>query len=150
MYQLKTPRGAIPIINLHLASPHNPFDELLDLSPSAPKRIADNSRMRWEQSQMIGSVAQGLGQQILVGGDFNTQADSAVFRESWNQLTDAFSAAGWGYGRTYFARLTATRIDHVLAGAAWRVQRCVVGPDIGSAHRPVLAELELQGGPGTR
>jgi endonuclease/exonuclease/phosphatase (EEP) superfamily protein YafD len=44
---------------------------------------------------------------ILVGGDFNTPASSAHFRqtwgdlgrlgETWGDLTNSFSEAGWGY-----------------------------------------------------
>jgi vancomycin resistance protein VanJ len=33
------------------------------------------------------------------------------------------------------------RIDHILAGPGWYCARCWVGPDVGSPHRPVLADL---------
>ena len=35
----------------------------------------------------------------------------------------------------------AVRIDHILAGPGWRCGRCWVGPDVGSPHRPLLADL---------
>jgi endonuclease/exonuclease/phosphatase (EEP) superfamily protein YafD len=40
-------------------------------------------------------------------------------------------------------RKTGVRIDHILAGHGWRCRRCWVGPNIGSAHRPVIADLYL-------
>jgi endonuclease/exonuclease/phosphatase (EEP) superfamily protein YafD len=33
------------------------------------------------------------------------------------------------------------RIDHILAGPGWQAERCWVGPDVGSPHRPVIADL---------
>jgi endonuclease/exonuclease/phosphatase (EEP) superfamily protein YafD len=50
--------------------------------------------------------------------------------------------AGFGVGSTHFTRHTAVRIDHVLAGPGWRVRRAWTGPFVGSAHRPVIAEVE--------
>jgi endonuclease/exonuclease/phosphatase family metal-dependent hydrolase len=68
--------------------------------------------------------------------------DSPIFRQNLlPNFQDAFTAAGAGYGRTYHARWTQTRIDHILASPAFQVRSCYVGPDVGSAHRPVLAEI---------
>jgi endonuclease/exonuclease/phosphatase (EEP) superfamily protein YafD len=62
-----------------------------------------------------------LGQGGLVAGDFNMPAESAIFRECWANRTDAFRAAGWGFGHTKFSRWWGTRIDHILAGPPWAV-----------------------------
>jgi endonuclease/exonuclease/phosphatase (EEP) superfamily protein YafD len=82
-----------------------------------------------------------------VAGDFNTPTRSAVYRESWTDLTNAFSAAGWGLGHTHFSRRIGVRIDHILASDHWHVTSCEVGPDVGSAHRPVVAELKRPSAP---
>jgi vancomycin resistance protein VanJ len=37
------------------------------------------------------------------------------------------------------------RIDHVLCGPGWWPEVCWVGPDVGSAHLPVLADLSWVG-----
>ena len=42
-------------------------------------------------------------------------------------------------------RKTTVRIDHVLAGKGWNCVRCWVGPNVGSPHRPVLADLVWTG-----
>jgi endonuclease/exonuclease/phosphatase (EEP) superfamily protein YafD len=81
---------------------------------------------------------------VLVMGDFNTPPESAIFRRVWGRYTDAFASAGWGWGYTFFTmRKIAVRIDHILAGPGWYCERCWVGPDVGSPHRPLLAELIL-------
>lgn len=140
--QLQTPGGIVPVISLHLASPHNAFDAVLHRDPSGPAAVAENSGVRRQQSQTIGRYARDAGPAVLVAGDFNTPDDSPIFRESWGDFADAFLAAGFGVGSTYHARLTAVRIDHALAGPGWRCRRCWVGPDVKSPHRPVVAEWE--------
>ena len=78
---------------------------------------------------------------VLVVGDFNTPPESPIFDEVWDGYTDAFSAAGWGWGYTFFGTKTMVRIDHILASRAWGVTACRVGQFIGSPHRPVIADL---------
>jgi endonuclease/exonuclease/phosphatase (EEP) superfamily protein YafD len=52
----------------------------------------------------------------------------------------------WSY--TFFGGKTAVRIDHILAGPGWRCRRCRVGPDAGSPHRPVIADMTWVGAGG--
>jgi len=40
-------------------------------------------------------------------------------------------------------RWHAVRIDHILSSPEFRVRKAAVGPESGSDHRPVFAELEL-------
>src|SRR5262249_17737710 len=55
------------------------------------------------------------------------------------------SQAGLGWGYTFYNNRTMTRIDHILGGAGWSCRRCWVGPDVGSEHRPVIADMEWHG-----
>jgi vancomycin resistance protein VanJ len=82
---------------------------------------------------------------VVVLGDFNTPTDSASYRESWSPFTNAFSAAGFGFGNTHFTEKTAIRIDHVLLGPGWTCRRAWVGPHVGWGHRPVVADIEAVG-----
>jgi len=59
----------------------------------------------------------------------------------------AFERAGWGYGYTRPTALPWTRIDHLFAGPGWQWSRCRVGPDLGSDHLPLIAEVVRTGGP---
>jgi endonuclease/exonuclease/phosphatase (EEP) superfamily protein YafD len=79
---------------------------------------------------------------MLLAGDFNTPSDSVIYREYWSPFHNAYSDAGFGWGYTYFSRRAAVRIDHQLAGSGWRCRKCWVGADVGSPHRPVIADWE--------
>ena len=53
-----------------------------------------------------------------------------------------YSDAGFGVGYTYCKHHTQVRIDHVLFDEGWRCRRCWVGPDSGSGHSILVADLE--------
>jgi len=144
-YELDTPYGKIPFINLRLASPHQQLESVRWRSLSAPAEVQDNSSKRLKQSQIISQYAAGLGPTVLLAGDFNTPSGSSILRQCWAGFSDAFSFAGCGFGHTYYSRRVSTRIDYIMAGSSWRCCRCWVGPDVGSAHRPVIGELKLIG-----
>ncbi len=79
----------------------------------------------------------------LVAGDLNTPADSPLLEPLRERFTFAFDRAGWGYGYTRPTFPPWTRIDHILADPRWDARRCWVGPDLGSDHLPLLAEVVL-------
>ena len=89
---------------------------------------------------------------ILVGGDFNTPASSAHFRQAWGDLTNSFSEAGWGYH--FPARCDGPglmpsgwpwiRIDHILCGSSWEVVSADAGESNGSYHRMVYASIRMK------
>jgi vancomycin resistance protein VanJ len=65
-------------------------------------------------------------------------------------FSDAFRAAGWGFGTTFPDRIGAytlpaplVRIDYIWHTEHFCATRAWVGPDAGSDHLPVLAELVL-------
>jgi endonuclease/exonuclease/phosphatase (EEP) superfamily protein YafD len=82
----------------------------------------------------------GLDGPLLTVGDFNTPPDSTIYHEYWASFHNGFEEAGVGWGHTYISRWAAVRIDHQLAGPGWDCQKCWVGPEVGSPHRPVIAD----------
>jgi vancomycin resistance protein VanJ len=147
-FTITTTFGKVNITNLHLASPHSQFEDVLDRGTNAGSRIESNSKTRLIQSRAVRLAVANLGGGMtLLMGDFNTPDDSAIFRTAWTDLSDAFRVAGWGFGYTYHAKKTLLRIDHILASSGWQCDRCWVGPDIGSPHRPLIAELRWIGPP---
>ncbi|MCP4539011.1 MAG: hypothetical protein GY832_17890 [Chloroflexi bacterium] len=96
------------------------------------------------------SVAQMAreGEPSILMGDFNLvdQNDNyGLLKEAG--LRDAFRVAGWGFGATWPARnleplWPMIRIDYVWYTSQFHATRAWVGPDAGSDHLPVLAELE--------
>jgi vancomycin resistance protein VanJ len=104
----------------------------------------------WRQEQMsrlIGDVIPAEDVPMLVGGDFNTPADSPLLGSLHRIFQSGFERAGWGYGYTCPTPLPWARIDQVLASPEWTVTRCWVGPTLGSDHRPVIAEVALTAPP---
>jgi vancomycin resistance protein VanJ len=144
VYQVHTPKTDIRLANLHLATARHALEAIIHGGTEGAPQIMENVQLRAEQSQSAAEfIRSGSPRQpILIAGDFNTLTDSVTYRRYWSSFTNAFSTAGLGWGFTHFTHRTALRIDHVLTGPGWRVTRAWVGPAVGSAHRPVLADLE--------
>ena len=142
-YELETSAGVVTLFSLHLASPRQGLYEAIHHPASGIVELEDNSEVRRQQSENLVRLADEVKGPVLLVGDFNTPSESAIFRRVWGRYTDAFAQAGWGWGYTFLAAKTAVRIDHILAGPGWYCERCWVGENIGSPHRPVLADLIL-------
>jgi endonuclease/exonuclease/phosphatase (EEP) superfamily protein YafD len=146
-YELDTPAGRVNVANLHLASPRYGLVEVIDQRGGPAPELEANSELRGRQSAEATEWLATCRGPLLIAGDFNTPVESCIYREFWGRYTNAFSAAGFGFGNTHFTRYTAVRIDHILAGPGWQWRRCWIGPRVGSPHRPLLADVEWVGGP---
>jgi endonuclease/exonuclease/phosphatase family metal-dependent hydrolase len=143
-YDLETPRGLVRLYSVHLASPRRGLRGVQQEGASGAAGLREGSKLRHLQAGALArAAASGAGRaRTLLVGDFNTAPESVIFREELGGYTDAFARAGWGWGWTFRSRWVGVRIDHILAEPGWLIQRCWVGPDVGSPHRPVLADLE--------
>ena len=138
----------VHVVNVHLTTPRFGLTAVIQRAfRHAAKTLDENTRMRREQSAAARRVASSLTGPVIVAGDFNTPTRSAIYREHWSaDWQNAFSVAGWGFGHTHHTRRTGVRIDHILVPEKdWEVERCWVGPDVGPAHRPVIADLVWSG-----
>lgn len=146
---IAAPFGQIEACIVHLPSPRQGLQEVLDrhtiVAPSRSDTLIQQTASRSKQSMLAAKAVAKTGPEVLVAGDFNMPVDSTVYRRDWSGLANAFSVRGWGLGHT---RLVSwgiwrygARIDHVLTGTAWIAVRCWVGPDLGSDHLPLIAEL---------
>lgn len=138
-YELDTPAGVIHFFNLHLASPRGGIYQALH--EEGTTAVRKNMKVRWEQSENVAGAASQVRGPRLLAGDFNTPPESRIFQTVWTDFTDSFGSAGWGWGYTFIGSRTMVRIDHILADQNWYCTSCRVGPDVGSPHRPVIAEL---------
>lgn len=142
-YRLAAPRDDILVVVLHLESPREGLEAIRYGRWQGIPGLRANIALRSRQSDAISPLVAGAGGPLLIAGDFNLTDDSTIFRRNWSAYRDAFAAAGLGLGHTKRTRWFGARIDHILAGPAWRIRRCWVGPDIGSDHRPLIADLNL-------
>ncbi|AMV24251.1 hypothetical protein VT84_07635 [Gemmata sp. SH-PL17] len=140
-YALDAPAGAVTLFSVHLASPRDGLSEVAKGGTFGFDNILANSELRWIQSRNLADWAGRVDGPVVLAGDFNTPPHSDIFRQVWGEYENAFASAGWGWGHTFIVRVAAVRIDHVLVGGGGRASACWVGPNIGSPHRPVIADV---------
>jgi endonuclease/exonuclease/phosphatase (EEP) superfamily protein YafD len=146
---LATPRGEIGFCNLHLDTPRRGLSAVLDREQIINLERVDYAEMRIEyrrrESEELARWLSGFPEPKIIAGDFNMPVDSRIYRESWASRTNAFDQSGWGLGYTKQTVIRrqkyGLRIDHVLIDGSWGARRCWVGPDLGSDHLPVIADL---------
>jgi endonuclease/exonuclease/phosphatase (EEP) superfamily protein YafD len=137
---------AIRVVNVH----GWPYTSL------APQAVARDFDWRREQMADVLAALEGQPEPAVLLGDLNSTPTHEVYRMVRRAgLTDAFRAAGWGFGHTfptpggrselpYPHRVV--RIDHIFHSAAWHAEAAYVGAwDGHSDHRPVVARLHLTG-----
>jgi len=147
--RVETPEGPVGFFSIHLETPRRALQLILD-----PDKILDlaqvdtaEERLEWRrrESRDLAAWIGGFPGPKIIAGDFNMPADSGIYRDDWAGYQNAFSRAGLGFGHTKHTkidRLTyGARIDHVLSGGGLRPVACHVGPDVGSDHLPLGADL---------
>src|SRR6185295_18566035 len=150
-YTLERDGKKLRLVSVHLSTPRNGLEAVLDrktlLAPSHADKLDRIIRYRRLESNEVSQWTARSTPPVIVAGDFNMPRDSAIFRNDWSsRFSNAYSQSGCGFGST---KLTAKwgwtsglRIDHILFDEGWHARRCWVGPDLGSDHLPIVAELE--------
>jgi endonuclease/exonuclease/phosphatase (EEP) superfamily protein YafD len=143
-FDLETASGPLHVVGLHLASPHPALRTLARNRIKAAMRLEANSTRRWRESQHISDWLATQTGPLIIAGDFNTPADSAIYRQFWWKYPDAFPTAGFGFGYTHLSWLSEMRIDHLLTSQGITCTGFQTGPDCGTPHRPMVADLVIQ------
>jgi endonuclease/exonuclease/phosphatase (EEP) superfamily protein YafD len=141
-FVLDGPQGPIRAANLHLETPRKGFEGLMS---GDWRRMQNNTELRAIESKLARNwVTEGAGP-LVVLGDFNTPVESAIFREEWSNLADAFTVAGTGLGVTKHNGWIGARIDHVLTSDEWHVNRATVDTEQRlSDHSALIVDLTLR------
>ncbi len=103
-------------------------------------------QIEWWRTQLgrvLSAIAEVNDVPLLLAGDFNMPADDAALAALQQNFRFAFDEAGWGYGYTRPTDYPWVRIDHILTAPDCGIISCHVGPDFGSDHLPVWAEIAL-------
>jgi endonuclease/exonuclease/phosphatase (EEP) superfamily protein YafD len=138
LYTIETPIGRVQLLNLHLETPR---DSLIALRHGDVREAEDNLAQRTWESQLAREWADRATEPVIVGGDLNMTEESALYRSTWRGFTNAFGEAGLGYGDTKSTRWYGARIDHILLARGWECTNAWVGPETGSDHTPMIAEI---------
>ena len=133
----------IPIVGVHLMTPRRGLEPIIASGPGGLNRFRDIARVQRYESQLLSQWIRDTPTSIILAGDFNLTAEHPLYHRDWSAYNDAFTWTGWGLGQTMFTQSIGLRIDHVLCGASWQPRSCRIGPDVGSAHRPLVVELAL-------
>lgn len=148
---VRSPAGPIGVCSVHLRTPRNGLSQVIDrqtlVSPSRSSPLKADICYRAEESKRLAGWISGFKAGDVIAGDFSMPVESTIYRDCWSEYSNAFSTAGFGLGHTKTSSIRGlrygTRIDHVLLGRGWRASRCWVGPDVGSDHRPLVADVCL-------
>jgi vancomycin resistance protein VanJ len=148
---VETPQGPVGFCCVHLLTPRAGLSEVLDrktiVSPARNAGLENETVERTLESEELLQWIEDWPGTWIVAGDFNMPTDSAIYRATWAKHVDAFSSSGFGFGYTKWTPVKGwqygLRIDHVLAGPGLKPRRCWVGPDVGSDHLPLLADIVL-------
>lgn len=116
------------------------------LPPISPAYLSEQRRL----CRGLAAYAQNERRPLVLAGDFNhtpSSVPAAWLRQAG--LTDAHAAAGNGRGLTWPASgglwsIAGLRLDQILISHGLMARSCHVGGDIGSDHRPVVAQIEVR------
>jgi vancomycin resistance protein VanJ len=144
-----TPTGKLIVGCVHFPSPRYGLSSVLDrqtgVQLSKKELLEENIRLRREESTVVKETLAKFSDPIILAGDFNTPVESAIYHDCWAPYRNAFSRTGFGFGRTFECHVRGipfgVRIDHILSGPKVTPARCWIGPDVGSEHLPMLADM---------
>jgi endonuclease/exonuclease/phosphatase family metal-dependent hydrolase len=139
--EVETPAGPLAVVGIHLPTVRPGLEAALATRFRDVNELRAVIRVRDRASAVAREWAADAA---VVAGDFNMPDESVVFRRDWGGFADAFAAAGTGFGWTKRTRWFGVRIDHVLAARPGPPAAAWVGPDLGSDHRPLVADLVLE------
>lgn len=146
-----TPQGSFFFHSVYLPSPRYGLQRILDRKTGIAPRKADLLSLETENRRNVArNVRNALhteGHPVILAGDFNMPVESTIYRETWSDFANAFSVVGRGYGWTFRDRPYGVpldvRIDHILTANGATPLTCEIGPDIGSDHLPVIADIAI-------
>ena len=134
---------------IHLETPRDALSALAKGALfSFPGADADSREMRELESTLARTwiAPPDEVRPLIIAGDFNMVHESAIYGRWWDDLLNAFNRQGFGLGWSKRTRLFGVRIDHVLSGNGVMPIAARLGPELGSDHRPIVAELVIPPG----
>ena len=142
-YVVRTPRGPLQVTNLHLDTPRQGLEPITSGQLSTGlRKLREKTLVRDIESRNARRWVEDGPPPRVVLGDFNLPVESVIYQRYWSDMGNAFDQVGRGFGRTRLNGWIKARIDHVLHSADLVPIRAHVGPELGSDHRPMIADLQ--------
>jgi hypothetical protein len=142
-FGIDTPLGRLELLNVHLETIRGGL-EAVGARPwrALPQFTYNRADSALESRAARAKIGNSPSTPFVVAGDFNLPVESAIYRENWGDLGNAFSLCGRGFGHTKFTGLFGIRIDHVLMSAQLHCAdaRVLVSPYAGD-HVPLVVDL---------
>ena len=143
----------VAVYNVHLAYPGGPARVHLPIhNPYLNLIVGYNDHDRNLQVKYLLEYIQTEPYPYILGGDFNLSDHSPTYQQLAAHMHDAFLSAGTGLGKSWPVSTARgipgvipplVRIDYIWHSEHFQAQQAAVGPQIGSDHLPVMAELVL-------
>ncbi len=137
-YRVSFPSGDREVATVHLPTPRPGLEAVLSRKPGA---VGTLETVIAKRSTASAIVRRWIDTTPLLAGDFNLPVESSIYRRDWGQYQNAYSEAGLGWGSTMFSNRASVRIDQILFQAPLQCRSVLIGPDLGSAHHPLLADF---------
>ncbi len=149
---METPQGPIRVCTVHLRTPRDGISEVLSrrtiIAPWRRAAVEAEIDIRDHECRKVSGWLRSMPSTDFIAGDFNMPVGSHLYRRYWSIYDNAFSMAGLGFGLSKVSSAAGirfgSRIDHILYSDRWQAISCRVGADMGSDHRPVIADLALR------
>ncbi|MDA0277952.1 MAG: endonuclease/exonuclease/phosphatase family protein [Bacteroidetes bacterium] len=107
------------------------------------KRLKVSFAKQQAQADIIATHKSDSPHKVIVAGDFNTNQFSSVYHTIKGALTDSFTSAGSGYGKTFDFKYFPMRIDFLLSDPSFEITYHKSFPLSLSDHFPVLVAYRL-------
>ncbi|MDR6300283.1 endonuclease/exonuclease/phosphatase family protein [Mesonia maritima] len=144
---LKIGNDTVRVFNVHLES--------LKLIPEVKKlqeedsdklihRVGKSFRKQQSQTELVLKKIKETPYKTIICGDLNNSAFSYVYRKLSEGYTDAFTAAGNGFGETYVFDFIPLRIDVMLIDPAFQVNEFKNFDVHLSDHYPIMSRLSIK------
>lgn len=140
LVRLRVAGRPLAVIVAHL-TPTNMLDHGL---ARLPETVSERYTRRGQQAAALLETLRRQGEPAVVLCDCNFTDTSEAYTVLNSGMADSFAEAGWGLGHTMLApgvAIPAQRLDYIWHTAELQALAARVGPDGGSDHLPIVAQL---------
>jgi len=141
LYKIEIKGRSEYLINVHLETPRKAFTNFSLATPF--DSFKENVNKRYHEAKQVKLLIEKYKPAFVVG-DFNMPVESAIYKENFSTLTNAFDVSGVGFGHTKFTSLHGVRIDHILTSKMYFPLKTWVHFDVGSDHNPIISNILIR------